>query len=746
MKSRVARTVCLLFALAFAGAGTAAAQVAHATVQTEEATWPHTITQADGTATIYEPQAISWPDLRTLTARAAVSITPSEAKTPILGTIEMSVSTQADLGSHSVILTAPKLLSTHFPTLDAARMARVEARIREVMAAWPPKRIPLDTVLLSLKDQPAANEVAVNNDPPKIFFSTKPASLVVFDGEPLLTPIAGTTLSFAVNTNWDVFKDEAGTWYLLNGAGWLSAPAAAGPWSPVSRLPAAFAKLPDDANFATVRKALPAKPFAAGAVPTILVSTAPAEIIVTAGPPRFVPVAGTALQYVANTDAAVFLDPVGGRFYYLISGRWFSAPGLDGPWTFATPNLPPDFAKIPPDGPNGRVLASVPGTKQAQEALVQAQIPRQATLKRTATLTVVYGGAPRFAVIPGTDIEYAVNTHSEVLRIGGVYYACYQGAWFKAAAPTGPWALADSIPQAVSSIPPSSPLYPVTYVHVVAATPQTVTYSYTSGYVMGFVSAGVLVYGTGYYYPPVVVAGHVPAFYPYPYSYAGGVHYNTASGAWVRGGAVYGPNGGAGAWSAYNPSTGSYAHGSAAWGNGSGSANASWYNARTGVTGSTHQNANPYERWGSSTLSGPNATVNTRSASNANGSAGGFKSSTGAEGAGVHGAKGNNAGVVKGANGNVYAGADGNVYRHTSSGWTKYNDGSWNPVQKPTQPSRGAANTTTRPSSSYRPADSSSYGQLEQDRQARSFGAEQQQRFSGFGGRGFERGGGRRFR
>jgi hypothetical protein len=39
---------------------------------------------------------------------------------------------------------------------------------------------------------------------------------------------------------------------------------------------------------------------------------------------------------------------------------------------------------------------------------------------------------------------------------------------------------------------------------------------------------------------------------------------------------------------------------------------------------------------------------------------------------------------VKTSGGDVYAGADGNVYKHTSDGWSKYNDGSWNPVQPPT--------------------------------------------------------------
>ena len=54
--------------------------------------------------------------------------------------------------------------------------------------------------------------------------------------------------------------------------------------------------------------------------------------------------------------------------------------------------------------------------------------------------------------------------------------------------------------QVIYTIPPSSPMYNVTYVKVYGATPTAVTYGYTAGYTMAFVSAGVVVYGTGYYY------------------------------------------------------------------------------------------------------------------------------------------------------------------------------------------------------------------------------------------------------
>src|SRR6202034_4060976 len=141
-------------------------------------------------------------------------------------------------------------------------------------------------------------------------------------------------------------------------------------------------------------------------------------------------------------------------------------------------------------------------------------------------LTVTYPAPPQFRPIPGTTMTYAVNTPFEVIETGGKFYACYQGAWFVGSSPTGPWVLATSVPEVIYTIPPSSPLYNVTYVKVYGATPAAVTYGYTSGYMMGFVTAGVVVYGTGYYYPPVVIPGPVPIYYPYPYSYVGNVAYS----------------------------------------------------------------------------------------------------------------------------------------------------------------------------------------------------------------------------
>lgn len=695
-------------ALGIARPGVAAPAVAMST-----AAWPHTLATERGSAVVYQPQALSWPDLATLNARMAVGITPTGSKTTTLGTIDVAFATRSDLADRTVVLSAPKLTAASFPAADAQQAARFEQGIAAALAKMGDKRVPLDSIVLSLNGpQRTPRNTPIATTPPTIFYSSRAASLLLFDGEPVLAPVTGSGLSVAVNTNWDVFvADASKQWYWLNNGGWLTSSAFKGPWSPVTRLPAAFAQLPSDNNYAAVRKQIPGHPIKASELPTIFVSTSPAEIIVTSGPPKLTAIAGTSLRFVANTNANLFVDSANGKYYYLTAGRWYSAANLEGPWTYATATLPADFKRIPRSGPRGSVLTFVPGTPEAQAAVLMAEIPTQASLARDTTrIDVVYSGPPKFEPIAGTTMTYAVNTMYDVIGVASTYYTCYQGAWFVSSSPSGPWALAESVPKVIYTIPPTNPLYRVTYVEVYGSTPTAVTYGYTAGYSMGYVYDGVVVYGTGYYYPPVIWPAPIPIYYPYPYTFTGttwynpatgawarggtiygpyggaakgGTAYNPATGAWAHGGAVYGPNGGAGAWSAYNPSTGGYAHGSASWGTNSGTANANWYNGRTGITGSTNQNYNAYGSWGSSSFSGASKTVNTQHQSNANGTAGSFRSSTGAEGAGAKGANGNSAGIAKGSGGNVYAGANGNVYRHTDNGWSKWNDGSWNPVTPP---------------------------------------------------------------
>jgi len=65
----------------------------------------------------------------------------------------------------------------------------------------------------------------------------------------------------------------------------------------------------------------------------------------------------------------LFLDLIDSNYYFLASGRWFRSKDIGGPWTAASADLPIEFVKIPTDNPMGFVLASIPNTQEAQDAM-----------------------------------------------------------------------------------------------------------------------------------------------------------------------------------------------------------------------------------------------------------------------------------------------------------------------------------------------------------------------------------------
>src|SRR5262249_9034995 len=146
-------------------------------------------------------------------------------------------------------------------------------------------------------------------------------------------------------------EDSTNTLYLRNDNSWLKAASIKGPWIPAGTLPGSFSQLPNNDNWKEVRANIPGRAIAVNAAPKVFVSFTPAELLLMTGAQQYKPVQGTSLAWVSNTESDLFRMGQNGSFYYLISGRWFSAPNLNGPWTFATPNLPGDFKKIPIDNP-----------------------------------------------------------------------------------------------------------------------------------------------------------------------------------------------------------------------------------------------------------------------------------------------------------------------------------------------------------------------------------------------------------
>src|SRR5262249_58995396 len=112
---------------------------------------------------------------------------------------------------------------------------------------------------------------------------------------------------------------------------------------------------------------------------------------------------------------------------------------------------PEDFKKIPLEHARSRVLASVPGTDQAAEAVLVASIPQTARVKKKEVKApdVAFQGDPQFAPIEQTTVQRAVNTDKDVFKVGDAYYMCYQGVWFTSKSSSGPWEVASSVPEAI---------------------------------------------------------------------------------------------------------------------------------------------------------------------------------------------------------------------------------------------------------------------------------------------------------
>jgi hypothetical protein len=649
--------------------------------------WPRQVSKDGAVLVYYQPQVDEWKDYKEVLGRIAFSLTPKGGK-QVLGVASLTAETIVDKDSRTVFFRDITATSVRFPSLDSASAKPMEDLFRQLVPTGG-EPIAVDRLLADLdRGKVQAQAVPVKNDPPQIFYSASPAILLMVQGDPVLAPIAETDLEFVVNTNWDLFFEKSKKdYFLLVNNAWLTARELKGPWTQTQTLPKDLTKLPAGQNFDEVKKFVPPPP-PSGAAPQIFFASTPAELVLFKGAPVYSQISGTRLLYVANTDNDVFVDDATKTFYVLLSGRWFGAKSLEGPWTYAGNDLPSDFTKIPPESPKARVLASVPGTIEAADAVMLAQIPTTAIVNRTeaeAKVKVTYDGDPQFKPIESTSLQYATNTADKVIKVGDLYYLCFQGVWFMSTTPAGPWKTADSVPKEIYTIPPSSPVYNVTYVTQTNPTPTTVESSSTGGYlgmfVIGMAAGAAIAYGTGYYYPPYYYWGPgvpYPVYRPWPCTYGVGAVYNPWNGGWAAGRAAYGPYGAVGSSAWYNPATGRYGRAASAQGWNGGRTVASGYNPWTGAYGATSQGHNAYSQWGHSAAVRGDDWARSGHVSTARGTTAAYQTSSGQQGVASRGANGT---VARGTNG-TYAGHDGNVYRKDSNGsWSQYdNNGNWSQV------------------------------------------------------------------
>ena len=678
---------------------------------------------------------------------AAVSYTANGASKPVFGTVRIEADTDVSVAERLVSISDFQITESNFPALPKDQ---VRDLVAEISTSVPrdERVIALDRLLAALdKSQIIPKNVeGVKADPPAVFFSKTPAVLVNLDGDPIWSPIAGNDLEYAVNTNWDLFRHGPTKTFILRASDtWMKAPAIDGPWTYAGRLPDSFFKLPNDANFADAKGALPGKRIAASQAPKVFVSTTPAEIILLRGEPTYLLVDGARqLLWVSNTDADVFRMGRTGPVYFLVAGRWFSAPDYGGPWTFATPTCRPTSrpslastrARVSwrpcPARPRPRKRSC---SRRFRRRRASARISRRQTSSTRASRSSRPSPPPPSRG-PSTPTRTSSRSATSTTCVSRACGSCRGARPVRGRSPA-------SVPAAIYQIPASSPSYAVTYVTVQESNSDAVVFATALAFTGVMVAWGCAVWGTGYYYPPYVWHGAYPVYYPHYPTYGYGAAYNPWTGSYTRGAAAYGPYGGAGAAARYNPTTGTYSRGAVAYGPSGAQGAAQAYNPRTGAYGQTRQGSNVYGNWGSSSVQRGDQWANTAHATNnltgtttraAQTSQGNAVSRSGPAG---------NSAAARGTGGDVYAGHDGNVYKKSGDSWQKYDNGGWNSVQQPTPAQRQQAQTQAtqvRSEAQGRAAaagiDSGTMGQLNRDSLTRAEGTDRTNRFSGWRSRG----------
>ena len=495
--------------------------------------WPKEMKLADGSSlTIYQPQPESLNGNK-ITGRAAVSVKKNASEEPIFGAIFYAGTITTDKASRMAELETLSITNVKFSgDAEKDKIDKMSAAIEKEAPTWK-IQFSIDDVAASIKkDNNTSSNNQFNNDPPKIIYTDKQTTLVLLDGAPKFQQDKDLDAERVVNSPNLIFK-EGNFWNLYLGGIWYMSSSVTEGWKPNTslskKLQSVNEQIKKQEKEANGGKENTEKPI----VTEIIVATSPTELLQSKGVIDYKTIQGTSLLYVGNSSNEIFKDINSQKTYVLLAGRWYNAPGINGPWTYvAADKLPADFAKIPEGSEKDGVLANVAGTDAAEEAKIDAEIPQTAKVDRkSASIKVEFDGAPKFKNIEGTSLKVAENSNVTVMQDqSGKYFALDNGIWFTASNANGPWQVANERPKDVENIPASSSAYNTKYVYVYDSTPDVVYVGYTAGYMGGYVYGPTIVYGTGFYYTP----WYGSVYYPRPVTWGFGFGYNPWTG-WSMG-------------------------------------------------------------------------------------------------------------------------------------------------------------------------------------------------------------------
>ena len=504
--------MCLGISAPQSGAGNSAAVVPQAQSNTS---WPQVLTQNDFTYTIGAPSFVSINGTA-VTLSASLNVAQPDG-VQNNGTMTMMGFTATGDRPGDIEINQLMVMQVQFP--NGGDVAAAQTALGTLTNG-----LAVDLNRKAMAQQMTINPITtqgLGNQMPEIVQRDVATVLISVAGEPQLTALAATGWMRTTNTPFILLQNAGKAWFVRMGQNnWLSSQTLAGPWvaaaEPDASVMQAMGAVP------TPPKGLTSTPMKNAVAPTtlldILVATKPTVLISSNGAPVFDLVCD-GVQQMTNTNSTFLRTTTPAADWVLASGRWFERLQGMTAWQFVPPNqLPPAFENLPATGSLAAARASVPGTLEAKSAMLSASQTQTVTLLRAkAVCNVKYTGAPQFAPITGTDLQYSTNSTAPVIQSGSQWYCCDDAAWFMAASSTGAWILCDTLPDAFAGIPATSPVYCVTYVSPISSTADSVTFAYTNGYLGTYLNDGTAVFGTGNAYATTNLANGQSQTYPQTY-------------------------------------------------------------------------------------------------------------------------------------------------------------------------------------------------------------------------------------
>jgi len=484
--------------------------------------WPKAIPfKNGGSVTLYQPQPESLEG-NILKGRSAISVNETSKSDPVFGVIFYKAFISTDKNNRTAALDSIKITDVKIAKMnDQQKLDKLATLLEDEIPKWE-FETSLDALVSTIQYEHPNAEV-YNNDPPKVYFRTKPTALVFIDGEPKTKKDTDIDAERVMNTPSLIFK-EGDQWNMYNAGIWYKSKSIITGWTPETSMSEKVKSINQQVKKQEKENNDGSEPTEKPKTVDILVSTVPAEVIQSEGEPVYKEIKGTSLSYMSNSPDNIFRDNNSQLYYILLAGRWFKSSSLEGPWTFnESDKLPADFSNIPEGSEKDGVLTHVSGTHAANEAIVDNEIPQTAKVDRkTATIKVEYDGTPKFTTIKGTHLALAENTPMMVFREGeGKYFVLENGVWYAGPTSTGPWLSATMRPIEVDSIPIESKAYNARFVHIYEVTDAYTIQGYTGGYLGSYVQGDpVIVFGTGFFYPAWYGAYYYPAPLTWGYGFA----------------------------------------------------------------------------------------------------------------------------------------------------------------------------------------------------------------------------------